>query len=154
MSQPEPHDPDCLFCRVARGDIPVHTVYEDEQILVFPDRAPIGPGHLLILAKGHYPYFEDLPPALAAHIVQTGQHYARWMKTHYGVERVGFFFTGIHVPHTHGHVVPMFTRNDLTSPAYIVERDLTFRTPDILDDGALAQTAALLRGAGDPPVLC
>ena len=45
--------PDCLFCRIAAGTIPVDRVYEDDLVLAFPDINPQAPHHLLIIPKQH-----------------------------------------------------------------------------------------------------
>ena len=85
------------------------------------------PGHTLIIPKQHYPYFEDMPAA--GHILNLGQKLGRHMKRLYGVDRVGFAFTGIHVAHAHAHVIPMHDPQDVTSTQYIVQKDLTFTMP-------------------------
>jgi histidine triad (HIT) family protein len=45
--------PDCLFCKIIRGDIPSKKVYEDEHTIVFEDINPQAPTHLLIVPKKH-----------------------------------------------------------------------------------------------------
>lgn len=47
------HDPNCLFCRIARGEIPSRKVYEDEEVLAFHDINPAAPVHFLMIPKGH-----------------------------------------------------------------------------------------------------
>ena len=44
---------DCIFCKIAAKEIPVHSVYEDEDILAFPDLNPVAPVHLLVIPKKH-----------------------------------------------------------------------------------------------------
>ena len=44
---------DCLFCKIARGDIPSRKVYEDDEIFVFHDIKPARPLHLLVIPKRH-----------------------------------------------------------------------------------------------------
>lgn len=44
---------DCLFCKIAAGDIPVTRLYEDEFVLAFPDIAPQAPTHILVIPKAH-----------------------------------------------------------------------------------------------------
>ena len=44
---------DCLFCKIAAGEIPSTKVYEDEQILAFRDIAPQAPTHILVIPKEH-----------------------------------------------------------------------------------------------------
>lgn len=135
----------CLFCRIARHEIPAHIIHEDDRLMAFLDIQPVRPGHTLIIPKQHYPYYEDMPADLAGHIVNLGQKLGRHMKRLYGVDRVGFAFTGIHVAHTHAHVIPMHHPQDVTSTQYIEQQDLTFRMPPQAPQEALAATAAQLR---------
>lgn len=44
---------DCLFCRIARGEIPSRKVYEDEKVCAFHDIAPQAPVHVLVIPKEH-----------------------------------------------------------------------------------------------------
>jgi histidine triad (HIT) family protein len=46
-------DPNCLFCKIAAGQIPSQKVYEDEALLAFKDIHPAAPVHLLIIPKAH-----------------------------------------------------------------------------------------------------
>jgi histidine triad (HIT) family protein len=50
----------CLFCKFAIGELPKEFVYEDADIIVFPDIRPIKPVHLLIMPKVHITDFQDL----------------------------------------------------------------------------------------------
>src|SRR5581483_9492102 len=45
---------DCIFCKIARHEMPKEFTYEDEEIMVFPDIHPIKPTHLLIVPKKHF----------------------------------------------------------------------------------------------------
>ncbi len=45
---------DCLFCKIASGAIPVTRLYEDEQILAFPDIHPQAPVHILVIPRQHF----------------------------------------------------------------------------------------------------
>lgn len=139
----------CVFCRITERQIPAHVVHEDAQILAFLDIHPVRKGHVLLIPKQHYAYFEDMPAGLAGHIVQFGQRLARRMKPLYHVERVGFAFTGIHVAHAHAHLIPMHHPQDLTSTQYIAQQDLTFIMPPQADADTLADTARQLRSALD-----
>ena len=44
---------DCLFCKIAVGEIPSTKVYEDEKVLAFRDIAPMAPTHILVIPKSH-----------------------------------------------------------------------------------------------------
>jgi histidine triad (HIT) family protein len=52
---------DCLFCKIAAGQIPSNKVYEDEHALVFKDIKPAAPTHLLAIPKDHYQTIQDIP---------------------------------------------------------------------------------------------
>ena len=53
---------DCIFCKVAAGEIPAETVYEDEQVVAFRDINPVAPTHVLIIPRKHIPTVNDLQP--------------------------------------------------------------------------------------------
>jgi histidine triad (HIT) family protein len=69
-------DPNCVFCKIAAGEIPVRVVYQDQAILAFLDIAPLAEGHLLVIPLAHYPNLSEMPPeaaaALAAHLPRLG----------------------------------------------------------------------------------
>ena len=50
---------DCLFCKIAVGDIPCNRVYEDEAFLAFHDINPKAPVHVLVIPKHHLPSLND-----------------------------------------------------------------------------------------------
>ncbi len=117
----------CLFCGITAGHIPSHRVAESENLVAFLDIAPVRPGHVLIATRAHYPYFDDLPPKLAAEIIQLGQRLAKVLKAIYGVDRVAFLLTGKDFAHVHAHLIPMVRGDDVTSRRYIVEEVVTYR---------------------------
>ena len=57
---------DCIFCKIANGEIPSATIYEDEDFRVILDLGPATKGHSLILPKKHYESLVELPEELAA----------------------------------------------------------------------------------------
>lgn len=123
---------ECLFCRIANDELPMHKVYEDGNILAFLDLHPIQPGHCLVIPRQHYAWFEDLPPDLATAIMTCAQRIACQMKKLYNVERVGMFYTGIHVAHAHAHVVPMHHMHDISSQVYMKDGENNFSLPSQL----------------------
>ncbi len=56
--------PECIFCRIVRGEIPSQKVYEDDEIFAFHDIHPVAPVHFLIIPKVHVP---SLAEAKAEH---------------------------------------------------------------------------------------
>lgn len=138
---------DCIFCRIAGGGIPSVRVYEDDRVVALLDIRPIREGHLLIMPKQHFDYFDDMPADLAAHVMWLAQRLARAMKKIYGVARVGFLYTGTDIAHAHAHVVPMVEATDLTSRRYIAEEQLTFRPTEMVAPAELHKVADRLQAA-------
>ena len=64
---------DCLFCKIAAGEIPSTKVYEDEKVLAFRDIAPMAPTHILVIPKTHMASVNDITAensAVVAHIFE------------------------------------------------------------------------------------
>jgi histidine triad (HIT) family protein len=120
-------------------------VYDDERIMAFLDINPIRPGHVQIIPKQHYAYFDDLPVEILTEISTLAQKLAGVLKQIYGVHRVGYAFTGGDVPHAHAHVVPLIAHDDITSRRYISEEVVTYRDPPAPDSVVLSEIAALIR---------
>jgi histidine triad (HIT) family protein len=57
------YDPECLFCKIAAGEIPSDRVHEDDQVVVFRDINPRAPTHLLAISRRHVPSVDDLTDA-------------------------------------------------------------------------------------------
>ena len=59
-------DVNCIFCKIASGEIPSATLYEDENFRVILDVGPASKGHALILPKDHYANINELPEEIVA----------------------------------------------------------------------------------------
>ena len=59
---------DCIFCKIALGEIPSKKVYEDEKILAFHDINPEAPIHVLVIPKTHIPSMDGVTPENSAYI--------------------------------------------------------------------------------------
>jgi len=55
----QPYDPDNIFARILRGEIPASRIYEDEFALAFNDINPLSPTHILVIPKGAYVSWDD-----------------------------------------------------------------------------------------------
>ena len=137
----------CLFCEMAQGRIRPTVVFESDRLLAFLDICPIRRGHVQIIPREHFIYFDDLPSDLAGEIMALGQKIASAQKQLYHVERVAFLFTGGDIAHVHAHVVPMVDKTDITSRRYIKEELLTFTSMPRVNGEELEAVAAELRGA-------
>ena len=62
-------DENCIFCKLANGDIPTATLYEDEDFRVILDAGPAAKGHALIIPKEHYANLYELSDELAAKVL-------------------------------------------------------------------------------------
>lgn len=63
---------DCVFCKIAAGEIPASVVYEDDKVIVFDDLEPQMPVHTLIIPKQHFANIGDgLPDDLMGHLFNT-----------------------------------------------------------------------------------
>lgn len=71
---------DCIFCKIAAGEIPSRTVYEDELFRVIMDIEPAEKGHCLILPKNHYDDLFSLGEEEAAKLMPLAQKLATKMK--------------------------------------------------------------------------
>ena len=59
----------CIFCEIVKGTKPAYIVYEDDRTMVFLDKRPYNPGHLLVIPKEHYENIYDIPEELLAHLI-------------------------------------------------------------------------------------
>lgn len=64
---------DCIFCKIANGEIPTSKVYEDETVIAFKDLEPQAPTHVLVIPKKHITSAADITPensTVVAHIFE------------------------------------------------------------------------------------
>ena len=99
----------CAFCSILAGEVPAHVVLDDEVALAFLDRAPLFPGHTLLVPRGHVETLTDLPPDALGPFFARAQRLAGAMETALGAK--GSFVAmnnrvSQSVPHLHVHVVP------------------------------------------------
>ena len=104
---------DCIFCRIAAGEIPSSTVYEDEDVRVILDLGPASRGHALILPKEHYDDVCTLDGTLAAKLLPLAGRIGQAMKK--GLGCAGFNLVqnngecaGQTVFHFHLHMIPRY----------------------------------------------
>ena len=75
---------DCIFCKIAAGEIPSKTIYEDEKYRVILDLGPATRGHALILPKNHYANLFELPEEDAKEVICLANKMATIMKDKLG----------------------------------------------------------------------
>ena len=99
----------CAFCKMIRGEVPSHPVYEDELSFAFLDHRPLFPGHVLLAPKEHHQTLIDLPEAIVGPLFGAARLLARAVEAGLGAE--GSFVAlnnrvSQSVPHLHIHIVP------------------------------------------------
>ena len=95
---------ECIFCKIIKGEVPCHKVYEDADYLAFLSIAPEAPGHALIIPKGHYRWVWDMPNAGKA--FEVVQKIALAQKKAFDTDFIISKVIGEDVPHAHFHVYP------------------------------------------------
>jgi histidine triad (HIT) family protein len=108
--------PDCIFCNIARGQLPAHIVYEDDESFAFLDNRPLFAGHVLLCPREHFETLLDLPLSLAGPMMAKTQLLARAVEA--AMDAEGTFIAVNNrvsqtVPHLHIHVVPRRRRDGL-----------------------------------------
>ena len=106
-------DDNCIFCKIAAGEIPSETVYEDEQFRAILDLGPASAGHTLILPKAHFKDVTEISDEYAANVLKVAAKLGKAMKKGLGCE--GFNLVqnngeaaGQTVMHFHMHVIPRY----------------------------------------------
>ena len=103
----------CIFCKIAAGEIPSNTVYEDEIFRVILDIAPANPGHCLILPKARAADIFELDEALVGKAAVLAKKIASAVKKAVKADGINIIqnngaAAGQSVSHYHVHVVPRF----------------------------------------------
>lgn len=104
---------DCIFCRIAEGEIPSKTLYEDEKFRAILDLGPATKGHALILPKEHAANLFELPDETAAEVMILAKKLAKTMKEKLKCDGLNLIqnngkTAGQTVEHFHLHVIPRY----------------------------------------------
>lgn len=106
----------CIFCKIAAGEIPSATLYEDGDFRVILDVGPAAKGHMLILPKKHYADIMAMPEDLTGKAFVLAKRMAEKMETALGCDGVNVLqnnheAAGQTVFHFHIHLIPRY-KND------------------------------------------
>lgn len=99
-------DKDCVFCKIAKGEIPSYKVYEDDSFLAFLDINPLNPGHVQVIPKKHYRWTWDVPNF--GEYWEVAKKVAKGQIDGLGAKMVEFLTHGMDVSHAHIWVVPIY----------------------------------------------
>ena len=136
------YDPNNIFAKILRGELPCHKVYEDDKAFAFLDIMPRAPGHTLVLPKAPARNILDVAPDDLAHVIAVAQKIAQaGMKAFEAdgitIQQFNEGAGGQVVFHLHVHVIPRKDGVHLKPPASFKEE------PDMLKEHAAKLAAAL-----------
>ena len=104
---------DCIFCKIAAGEIPSFKCAEDERFYAFLDINPLAYGHTLVIPREETDYIFDLDDRTLADLHVFAKKVAVALKQVVPCVKVGVAVLGLEVPHAHIHLVPMQTEGDM-----------------------------------------
>lgn len=104
---------DCLFCKIAHGDIPSATIYENSEFRVIMDVSPASRGHALIIPKEHFKDIFDIDAVTAGKLFSLATEVARAMKSVLNCSGMNIvqnngLIAGQTVFHFHLHLIPRY----------------------------------------------
>lgn len=97
---------DCIFCKIATGEISSYKIYEDDKMLAFLDINPVTSGHTLLIPKEHFSTMADTPDELISHLYIRAKELMKVIKKAMNADYVVVSVVGVDVPHFHIHLIP------------------------------------------------
>ena len=110
-------DCNCIFCKIANGEIPSTTLYEDEDFRVILDLGPATRGHALLLPKNHFANLFELDDETAQKAILVAKKMAGKMKDALGADGINLVqnngeAAGQTVFHFHMHLIPRYENDN------------------------------------------
>lgn len=106
----------CIFCKIANGEIPSKTIYEDEDFRVILDLGPATRGHALVLPKSHADNLYELPDEIASRLLPVAKKVAAKMQEKLQCDGLNLVqnngeTAGQTVMHFHLHMIPRYEKD-------------------------------------------
>ena len=135
-------DENCIFCKLANGDIPTNSIYEDDDFNVILDASPASKGHALILPKQHYANVYEIDDEVLAKAAKLAKKIIVHEKEILGCDGYNIVqnngeVAGQTVFHFHMHLIPR----------YKGDKAINFWTPGEADNDKLSEMAEQIRNA-------
>jgi len=107
------NDSECIFCKIAAGEIPATKILDENQVIAFMDIGPIIKGHVLVIPRDHYPDIISVPPDVLSALIVSARRVAAAQVKALNADGVNIIqnngrSAGQLVPHFHIHVIPRF----------------------------------------------
>ncbi len=104
-------DPNCVFCKIAAGEIPSLRVLDTPSAMAFLDIGPLAEGHLLLIPRNHYRTIDQMPPDELTEVTSCLPSLARAVvkvtgATGYNILQNNGRISGQVVEHVHFHIIP------------------------------------------------
>ena len=125
-------DSNCIFCKLANGDFPTNSIYEDEKFNVILDNGPATKGHCLILPKEHYKNLYELPEDVASDAMKLAKKLSKELTERLHADGLNLVqnngeAAGQTVMHFHLHLIPRYkddSQNILWKPTTPSDEEL------------------------------
>ena len=109
-------DQNCIFCKLANGEIPTRMIYEDQDFAAFLDTSPASKGHALLVPKEHYPDLFGMPEELLGKAAVKAKELSERIKEKLGAEGFNIVqnngrLAGQTVFHFHIHMIPRYAQD-------------------------------------------
>lgn len=152
--------PECLFCKIVRGEIPCHKVWEDEVHVAFLSIFPVMKGFTVLMPKQHYSSnIQRLPEEQYVALCLAAKKVAGRLSKALGVDRCAIVAEGTGIDHAHVKLIPLIgLKPGAPFPSHHVEAQKPFEKYEgylttlegpRADDGELAALARKIREHGD-----
>ena len=106
---------DCIFCKIAKGEIPSKKIFEDDLVMVIMDANPSVDGHVLIIPKKHYTDYQELDSNITTHIFEVAKKIGPKIMQKLNAESLTLLINygeDQKVKHFHMHLLPNFGTRD------------------------------------------
>lgn len=96
----------CIFCKIAKKEIPSNLVFENDEVFAFLDINPVSDGHVLVIPKAHFEKLTDTPDEILAKLFTECKKMMIRIKKAMASDYVALSVVGVDVPHFHIHLIP------------------------------------------------
>ena len=109
---------ECIFCKIANGDIPCAKLFENDKVIAFLDISPMNKGHALIVPKEHHKELLDMPDNLLLEVMKAAKKVAKAVvkvvrADGFNIGQNNGSAAGQAVMHFHLHIIPRFEGDGL-----------------------------------------
>lgn len=105
--------PDCLFCKIVRGEVSSVKIYEDDEFLAFMDIYPVMKGHVLLIPKNHVEWMQDEEDSMVGKAFILTKKLMIKMKKGLSCDFVQIGVVGEAIKHFHIHLIPRYLDDNM-----------------------------------------